>query len=117
MKSELKKHPMGFMYKDSEDGSDRITVEKDEIRKYLKKQPVYLDGIDDSNEDWLIRFTDTLKRRKCFHKVDMFGRRYIVEKEELIEYIEKYYNPKIKKNEERYISVCSEHLIEYQWVI
>jgi len=111
MENELKKHPMGFMYKELNDGTGRISVSKYETQKYLNKKPVYLDGIDDNGEDWLIRFTDTLKRGRTFHKVDMFGRKYIVEKEELIEYIQKHYKPKIRKNEERYLSICSEHLL------
>jgi hypothetical protein len=77
---------------------------------------LYLYGIDDDGDSWLIRFNDSLERGKYFHKVDMFGNKYIVEKDELIDYIEKHYNPEIEPDEERYISVCSEHLIKNKWI-
>ena len=112
MKNKLKKHPMGFMYEETKDGSGMMNVSYFETKKYLDKKPIYLNGIDDSKEDWLIRFTDTLKKGKYFHKVDMFGKTYILEKKELIDLIEEYYNPIIEKSDEKYISICSEHLIK-----
>jgi hypothetical protein len=113
MESKLKTHPMGFMYEDTNDGSGKIYVSYNETKKYLdSKSLVYLVGLDDNEEDWLIRFSDTLKSGKYFYKVDMFGKRYILEKKELINLIEKYYNPKVEKRNEKYISICSEHLIE-----
>ena len=112
MVSKLKKHPMGFMYEDTNDGSGKIIVSYNETKKYLDKKPIYLDGIDDSEDDWLIRFSDTLKKGKYFHKVDMFGKTYILEKNEIINFIDENYNPIIEKGNEKYISLCSEHLIK-----
>ncbi len=113
MDNRLKKHPMGFMYEDSNDGTGMIYVSYKETKKYLdNKSLVYLDGVDDNKEDWLIRFTDTLESGKYFYKVDMFGKIYILEKEEVIKLIEMYYNPRIEIGQEKYISICSEHLIK-----
>jgi hypothetical protein len=111
MKSKLKKHPMGFMYEEIKDGSGRISVSCNETKRYLVDKPIYFDGIDDSEDDWLIRFTDSIKSGKYFYKVDMFGKNYILEKDELIDFIEEYYNPTIEEYDEPYISICSKHLI------
>ena len=112
MGSKLKKHTMGFMYEDTNDGSGMVFVTYNETKKYLINKPIFLNGIDDNKEDWLIRFTDTIKEGKYFYKVDMFGKIYIIEKEELIEFIDKNYNPKLDIDDEKYISICSEHLIK-----